>query len=90
MTILTSFQKQTRAMEVAAYLEHDAWRKVCEQLRAIGAVTDEDLSAPQSKRDTAAGQLFGAIREWGRLEAIRTQEYNSSLTDSDRAILEQS
>ena len=90
MTILTSFQKQTKAMEAAAYLEHDAWLKVCKELRAIGAVTDEDLSAPQSKRDTAAGQLFGAIREWGRLEAIRTQEYNSSLTDSDRAILEQS
>ena len=90
MTILTSFQKQTRAMAVAAALEHEAWWNVCKELRAIGAVTDEELSAPQSELDTAAGQLFGAIREWGRLEAIRTQEYNSSLTDSDRAILEQS
>ena len=58
-------------METVAYLEHDAWRRVCEQLRAMGAVTDEDLSAPQSERRTAAGRLFGAIREWGRLEAIR-------------------
>ena len=78
------------AAEVAAVLEHEAWLDLCKKLRAIGAVTDEDLSAPASAHDTAAAQLFDAIREWGRLEVIRTQEYNSSLSDADRAILEQS
>ena len=47
---------------------HDEWNKwqdVCYALKVAGAVTDKDLSSPQSQNSTPGQMAIHAIRAWG-------------------------
>jgi ABC-type transporter Mla MlaB component len=49
--------------------EWEAWQKVCRQLRALGAITDKDLSSPVSRLDTPGCALLVHIRAWGEAKS---------------------
>ena len=53
--------------------EHELWQKLCETLKGMGAVTEEDLHSRMSKRDTPGQNLLHLIRLWGdtRVELSR-------------------
>ena len=48
-----------------ARTEWNNWQAICHQLKAIGAVTDDDLTSAMPSMDTPGQQLFAAIRKWG-------------------------
>lgn len=52
-------------------IELESWHTVCIRLLQAGAITDDDLEAPQSSRDTDGRCLLAAIREWGNHYAAR-------------------
>lgn len=45
--------------------EWDAWRRICDRLELMHAVTREDLESSPSTRDTDGQKLLALIREWG-------------------------
>lgn len=49
--------------------EYDQWQDVCRQLKACGAVTDKDLSAPVGSTATHGQRLLTELRFWGDLRA---------------------
>ena len=50
--------------------EYRLWQELCRQLKAVGAVTDADLSAPVKGGPLTPGaRLFDPIRTWGEAKA---------------------
>ena len=45
--------------------ELELWQDLCPMLKDVGAVTEDDLKAAASKRDTAGQRLLAGIRAWG-------------------------
>lgn len=49
----------------ASNREWELWRKLCGELRELGAVTQSDLDSPQGARETSGQNVLQTIREWG-------------------------
>lgn len=48
-----------------AHLEHEAWLRLVDHLKSVGAVSEADCRSTPSQRDTPGLQLFHFIRLWG-------------------------
>ena len=48
-----------------ARAEWNNWQAICHQLKALGAVTDDDLTSAVPSMETPGQELFTAIRKWG-------------------------
>lgn len=47
--------------------EHDAWRKLCFELKTRGVVTEQDLNSPTGSTSTPGNRLLNSIRAWCEL-----------------------
>jgi hypothetical protein len=47
--------------------EHDAWRKLCFELRSRGVVTQLDLESEEGEVHSSGCRLLNSIREWCEL-----------------------
>ncbi|MCC6809962.1 MAG: hypothetical protein IT381_21210 [Deltaproteobacteria bacterium] len=47
-------------------VEWAAWRAICEQLEALGAVTESDLKSSAGASGTPGLDLIHAIKAWGK------------------------
>lgn len=52
---------------VLAHDEVEAWRVLCEKLRATGVVTEADMHSPAGTLETPGQQVFAAIKDWGEM-----------------------
>ena len=59
-------------MSEASRREYAAWQDLVRQLKATGAVTEQDCNSLASASETPGQQLFAAIRYWGPLAATVT------------------